>query len=333
MDNKPFEEQAEAFVKHKLLQARLKLTDPSFDTMGADFVLLGDIRGNTTPIVKVQIKGRTADKDTHVDIPVSYVVENFVVFIYLEWGSAEEELLIFFAEDLEAWPVSGGQYRLRIPKGCRSDDYFLHHRYSENSAIRIKNILAGQRPAKKFKSILIDGIFLKRAIKETIRTYSEIYPGRTWDTPRIGQLVAELSRFSGELDSDSVNCFLIESMDFPLGRSLIWDDSASREESGERGLERYFVNSRYDLFRMRTSEILLFKMEQQLERIINTENVLFVADDPGYNPYLQALYDREMTVTVAQLKGDFGSRMYHNFRYLDIMYPIGRCLGLEVDEL
>lgn len=74
-------------------------------------------------------------------------------------------------------------------------------------------------------------------------------------------------------------------------------------------------------------------MEQQLERIINTENVLVVADDLVYVPYLVELEKRGMTVTVAQLKGDFGSRMYHSFRYLDIMYPIGLCIGLQEDEV
>jgi hypothetical protein len=45
-------------------------------------------------------------------------------------------------------------------------------------------------------------------------------------------------------------------------------------------------------------------MEQQLERIINTENVLVVADDLVYVPYLVELEKRGMTVTVAQLKGE-----------------------------
>ena len=74
-------------------------------------------------------------------------------------------------------------------------------------------------------------------------------------------------------------------------------------------------------------------MEQELDRIINTENVLLVADDVTYIPYLSKLKDRGLTVTVAQLKGDFGSQMYHSSPYLDIMYPIGLCIGLEQDEL
>jgi hypothetical protein len=333
MDNKPFEMQAEAFATNRLLRAGLKLTKPSFDILGADFVLLGDMAGNTTPFVKVQIKGRTLNNDNSVEIPASYVVDNFVVFIYLQWGESGEELLVFFRADLERWPLSNGRYRLRIPKGFHSDNYFLQHRYGEGSAEEIRRILFGYQPVKKFNSMLIDGVFLKKAIHVTVETYSEIYPERAWDTPRIGSLLTELSRYAGEVASHPFNCFLIESMDIPLGRKLIWDESPTRDEMGERGIEHFHVDPLYDLFRLRTSEIVLFKMEEQLERIINTENVLFVADDPGYNPYLQALYDRKMTITIAQLKGDFGSRMQHNFRYFDIMYPIGRCLGLAAEEL
>jgi hypothetical protein len=74
-------------------------------------------------------------------------------------------------------------------------------------------------------------------------------------------------------------------------------------------------------------------MEQELERIINTDNVLLIADDPGYMPYLANLVERGITVTIGQLKTDFGSRMFHAFNYLDIMYPMGLCIGLAFDEL
>jgi hypothetical protein len=84
---------------------------------------------------------------------------------------------------------------------------------------------------------------------------------------------------------------------------------------------------------LKTQNIVSFKVEEQLNRIINVENVLLVADDFAYVPYLQELKNRGVEVVVFQHSENFGSRMYHGFKWADITYPLALAMGLGEHEL
>jgi hypothetical protein len=93
------------------------------------------------------------------------------------------------------------------------------------------------------------------------------------------------------------------------------------------------VGCSYNLFKLKTQNIVSFKVEEQLNRIINVENVLLVADDFAYVPYLKDLRNRGVEVVVFQHSENFGSRMYHGFNWADITYPLALAMGLEEHEL
>ncbi|MEH2376541.1 hypothetical protein [Nostoc sp.] len=94
-----------------------------------------------------------------------------------------------------------------------------------------------------------------------------------------------------------------------------------------------FVGSNCNLFKLKTQDFILFKVVEQLERIINVEYVFLVADDVGYNPYLQDLKDRGAEIIVFQNSENSGSRMFHNFNWADISYPLALAMGLNQHEL
>ncbi|MEH2380442.1 MAG: hypothetical protein V7K27_16405 [Nostoc sp.] len=58
-----------------------------------------------------------------------------------------------------------------------------------------------------------------------------------------------------------------------------------------------------------------------------------MADDVGYNPYLQDLKDRGVEIIVFQNSENSGSRMFQNFNWADISYPLALAMGLNQHEL
>ena len=100
-----------------------------------------------------------------------------------------------------------------------------------------------------------------------------------------------------------------------------------------RGEKPTFVGYGYNLFKFKTRDFVSFKVEEQLNRIVNVENVLLVADDYAYVQYLHELQSKRVKVIVFQNSENSGSRMYHGFKWVDIAYPLALAMGLEEYEL
>lgn len=98
-DNKPLEEQAETQVKQKLLRYDFNVVKPSFDILGADLLIMDNVETQYSKTLKIQSKGRFLKGNTSVVIPISYVVDNFIVFIYTIDQDDNEFLFVFFEED------------------------------------------------------------------------------------------------------------------------------------------------------------------------------------------------------------------------------------------
>jgi hypothetical protein len=130
---------------------------------------------------------------------------------------------------------------------------------------------------------------------------------------------------------EEVNCYLIYSSDFSL--ELFVDIGEITEDDFFRGERSSSVGCGYNLFKLKTQDLVSFKVEEQLNRIINVENVLLVADDYAYVPYLHELRNRGVEVIVFQNSENSGSSMYHGFQWADIAYPLALSMGLEKYEL
>ena len=335
MDTKPFEIQAESLIEHKLVKYDFLVTRPSFDKEGADLLIIKDISKKITPFIKIQCKGRTISANSNVTIPKKYVEENFVVFLYVEVKDSKEDYLYtYFQSDVLEWNDIGEKFQLIIPKNFSERDEFKKREFNDSVALKIEKILLKQAIndlIKSHNSIVIDGIFLKKAVMKTKGFYQELYPDKEFRKPSIDELVFQFCRYGQiELNSD-LNCYLIYSSDFGLEHIVeIGDLTVYDYMNGE--IEKS-VGSQYNLYKMKTGDFVSFKIEEQLKRLINTENVILVADDPAYVPYLNILKNRGIEIKIIKMKGDFGSIMQHQFLYADIMYPIGIAIGLEKYEL
>ncbi len=335
MDNKPLEIQAESLIKHKLIKHGLIVAKPSCDKEGADLLIIKDISQKITPFIKVQCKGRTIKRTSHVTIPTKYVEENFVVFLYLEAeGTKDEFLYVFFQDDIRRWRTVGVNFQLTIPKDFQKREEFKERLLNRGTITKIENILLKQAVNQLIKtnqSIIVDGIFLEKAVTKTQQFYKRLYPEKAFQNPNIDAIVEQLLRYSQVERKEEVNCYLIYSNHFSLEYSV--DIGEITEHDFFMGERSNSVGCSYNLFKLKTQNIVSFKVEEQLNRIINVENVLLVADDFAYVPYLQDLENRGVEVVVFQHSENFGSRMYHRFNWADITYPLALAMGLGEHEL
>ncbi|MEH2282854.1 MAG: hypothetical protein V7K90_16240 [Nostoc sp.] len=335
MDNKPLEIQAESIIQHKLVKDGFLVTKPSFDKEGSDLLIIENISQRITPFIKVQCKGRTIKKNSNVTIPTRYVEENFVVFLYVEeYETKNDFIYVFFQDDIKSWRTKGSDFQLIIPKDFQHRADFLERVYSKEARLKIENLLLRQTINQLIKtnySVIIDGIFLEKAVVQTRKIYKRIYSEKTLCKPNIDAIVEQLLKDAHIKRKEEVNCYLIYSTHFNLQAVV---DICEVEEDGlfmddNSSLVGYNCN----LFKLKTQDFILFKVVEQLERIINVESVFLVADDVGYNPYLQDLKDRGVEVIVFQNSENSGSRMFHNFNWADISNPLALAMGLNQDEL
>lgn len=335
MDTKPLEEQAESYVRHTLLKYEFLVTKPTFDQEGTDLLIVNDIRSKTTPFIRVQCKGRMVSTGSNVTIPKDYVDENFIVFLYvIKKESKDHFLYVYFQEDIEKWTDAGNTYRLYINRTFDEDNSYKERLFNKLIVPKIKNILLKQtinQQVKVHDSIIVDGIFLERAVKKTRQFYMDMYPNKKLVKPYIDDLIVQICRYTHLQLKKELTCYLIYSSHHALEEVV--EIGEVSENSFFTGTINRSVGKDFNLYKLKTDQIISFKIEEQLERLINTENVLLVADDPAYIPYLDDLKARGVEIKIAQLKGDLGSRMYHRFRYADISYPIAECIGIDKFDL
>lgn len=335
MDNKQLELQAEKLIEHKLIKHGLLVTKPSFDKEGTDLLIIKDISHKITRFIKVQCKGRTIKSNSNVTIPTKYVEENFVTFLYLEKEETKDDFLyVFFQDDIRRWRTVGANFQLTIPKDFQKREEFKEQLLNTKTITKIENILLKQAVNQLIKtnqSIIIDGIFLEKAVTKTQQFYNKLYPEKIFNNPNIDAIVEQLLRYSHVERKEEVNCYLIYSNHFSLEYSV--DIGEMTEYDFFMGERSNSVGCSYNLFKLKTQNIVSFKVEEQLNRIINVENVLLVADDFAYVPYLKDLRNRGVEVVVFQHSENFGSRMYHGFNWADIKYPLALAMGLEEHEL
>ena len=220
MDTKPVEIEAEKLIEHKLVKFDFLVTKQSVDKEGADLLIVKNISKKITSFVKVQCKGRKVIENSNVTIPKKYIEENFVVFVYVEVKETKKDFLyVYFHNNIVKWNDLGDKYQLYIPKNFYERDQFLEREFNSNSVLMIENILLNQainNLIKSNNSIVIDGIFLQKAITKTKRFYQHLYPEKEFENLCIDDLVSQFCIYGQVALNKDLNCYLIYSNDFGL---------------------------------------------------------------------------------------------------------------------
>lgn len=324
-DNKPAEHSAESLVIHHLLKYDIKTSKPFFDEEGTDLLLIDQVSRNSTAILRAQSKYRSYSKGkpSSVTIPVSYVAANFVLFLYVIDENNHDGLYVFFEEDIKRWDLNtSGEYYLGVSE--KSMHHFQKKLISASVAKQIKERLK-KIEIKKYTSLVIDGIFLEKAIQATKAIYTEIWPKRKLKQPSLAEIIKQFLHYYNHYPKSSadVHCALFLSEHFDL-EQWVTMPNLNVPETQSTGV-------RLSIFKSDT--IVSFEILEYLDRIINSENILLVADDIIYEPPLNKLKQEGIDVILIKLKTDLGGNLYTQHHWGDISYPLGLTLGLKAYEL
>lgn len=321
-DNKPAEHEAEFLIHSRLLKHNFNVTKPSFDKKGADLLIVDNIEGNLTKFLIIQSKLRTVSstKNNSVEIPIEYVKSNFVFFLYVNRGDEKETLYTFFEEDITRWRSTNANYVLNLSEKTllMQSKFIFDKKIVEKLQLRLN-----AQPIKKYTSMIIDGIFLEKAIKETEIIYANIWPDKKFLVPHIKDLITNfIYSIPFEQSPQDINCILYLSEHHNLETTVDFS-----------GLNLFTPIEGVKLSLNKSGKIICFEVLSELERIINAENVILVADDPAYESELKRIAEDGIDLVVYKMKHDSGSQMYTTLRYLDITHPLGKSIGLKNYEL
>lgn len=320
IDNKPLEDEAESFVKSKLLRYKFNMAKPSFDIKGADLLILDNIDTQYSKILKIQSKGRTLKKTTNsIKIHESYVKDDFIVFLYAidEVDKENEHLLTFFKEDIELWNKLDNNYTLSFTSESILTDKFQSKAFDKTVVTRINKLLERTK-IKKYTSVVVDGIFLQQAMTKTLRIYQDMYPEKNLEYPSIESVILNITSMYNRFQSEEniINCHIynynenIEGSKVINGNITIDDDIETR------------------IYTHETNGLIYQEIEEYFIKILNLENILFVADDIIYEPILHKLTDDNIDVILVMLSEGYGNNMFTKHRWGDIFYPIAQAMGL-----
>lgn len=142
-DNKPIENEAVDYIKNRLAKCNINFAEPNFDKKGSDLFALKKLDEYTYKFLTIQAKGRTVfEKPSSVVIPVEYIQEDFVVFIYLKTESKTDDYLYcFFYEELSTWNVKNDKATLSIPTNFKDIQYFIENEWSDSKIKSFENKL------------------------------------------------------------------------------------------------------------------------------------------------------------------------------------------------
>ncbi|MGK0273228.1 MAG: hypothetical protein ACI88H_003907 [Cocleimonas sp.] len=320
VDNKPLEEEAEFFVKNKLLRYGFNIAKPSFDIKGADLIILDNIDSNYSKVLKIQSKGRTLKKTTNsIKIHESYVKDDFIVFLYAidEENKDQEYLCTFFKEDIESWNKSNDNYTLSFTSKSILTDQFQSKIFNKEVAIKINEILERTK-VKKCTSVVVDGVFLDRVIYETFLDYKEIHPEKDLQIPSIESVIMNITSMYNSFKSEEnvLNFHVYNYNESVDGSKVVTGNIIMSNETENR------------IYFHETNGFICQDIEEYFAKILNLENIIFVADDVIYEPILHELTDMNIDVILVMHSELGGNNMFTGYRWGSIYYPIAQAMGL-----
>lgn len=328
MDTKPLQKQAEFYIASELLKYDFKAIEPFFDEEGTDLIVIQNINLKITKFLKIQCKGRNIKNGTSpVTIPISYVDENFVVFLYVIDEDKNNSLYLFMPEQIKEWNVNKqNEYVLTMNKKKISTDYFQSKLFNKDLSEILRKKL-NKTETKNYTSVLIDGIFLEKAMDKTMQIYAEIWPEKEFVKPDLITVLKNILDCYDRHKSEKkiVNCYVFLSESFNLEERIDCSLINSNFMTKNGNEAKVFIN--------RTNEIIGFEVLEQLDRLINNDNIVLVANDRIYEADLEKLAEKKVEIIVVKFNQHNDNDMLAAFKWGDIVYPLGLSIGLERNEI
>ena len=167
--------------------------------------------------------------------------------------------------------------------------------------------------------VFIDYIFLLKAIYDTKKIYSKIYPNRTFNKILISSLVQYLIELAENWGKNIVDIYVITADEYPLDEDVISMDVKEIDIEND-SIPIHQINC----------DFISFQIEE-LAKTNTIQNIILFADDSAYSPILSSW--QESAIDIILIKFSEESRMPPKIKYYDINYLLGRCMGLDQHEL
>jgi hypothetical protein len=168
--------------------------------------------------------------------------------------------------------------------------------------------------------LIVDGIFLENSIQKTIKSYKEIYPDRSFSYPDLQDVVSSIISTYDYFKSNEkiINCYVFYYTEY--------------EEIGITKL-KFTIDSGVEckIFVEKTNEFICFEIIDHLERIINTENIILIANDIVYEKTLNEIKEKGIDVILVTSRKNEG-RMFTEHKWGNITYPLATSIGLKHHE-
>lgn len=310
--------EAEYYVTSLLNKHDFLVSKPMYDKEGCDLQII-DNQTSPSKLLRIQSKGRTFESSTNITIPIKYVDETFVLFLYLRDELKKEYLYIYFDEDIRKFKIINNEYVLYCSKKT-----FI----SENSLflfnIRVKKLEEYLFKAKiKYQTtIIIDSQSLQQSINNTREFYVNYYPKKSIIKPRLIDVIKEIIRCydKSERNNKTINVFLFNSLKQNIENTFLKPD------------ELIINNNKIRIFELNIDGDVTIEIEDYLRRVIDSENILLTINNTSFIPLLERLKEEGKDITLVCEKNDDGIRE-HGFHWGKIDYPISLALNLLPEEI
>jgi len=319
MDTSKLAIQSEELISSTLSKFDFLVSKPKYDTDGCDLQILDNLI-HPTRLLRVQSKGRHFERSTNVEISKKHVDDNYILFIYLIDNDKNDTLYIFFPEEIKQLHSNENNYKLYCSKKTFATKYHSNI-FSKDKAKQLKLRLLASRIKEK-TTVLIDSFCLENGIMSTLRAYKELYPERDLLTPRTLDIFKQiLSCYDGrKLENKIINIYL-----FLTPHNFIKTEYYDSEEL-------YVGENKIRIFEMHINGLVSFEIEDFLNRIIDSENIILTASDIKYLPLIKELkaQNRDIILVCEKLDNDLRS---FGFNWGNIAYPIAFAMGLHPHEI
>lgn len=158
---------AEDLIAHKLLRSGVLVAKPKFDQEGTDLLAFVGV-SDGAKFCRIQCKGRSLinSKNSQVLVPLGYVTDAFILFLFVETGDTDKTYLFcFLGKDIRQWPRSadGKDYVLSISENKLENEFGA--------------FIFNERKIHEIKKAIINVDNIKGEFKKVIYGYGDITLG------------------------------------------------------------------------------------------------------------------------------------------------------------
>lgn len=144
MDTKTLEMEAVNQIQSLVSRYGFHYSNPNYDKNGADFMIVREGENGLCYTLRCQSKGRNVSiHASSVVIPQSYMVDYFLVFVYVRPENVDEtETYLYTATDIrKVWKVKDGNYVLNLSKNFTKEEDNYKYIMNKERATIVRELL------------------------------------------------------------------------------------------------------------------------------------------------------------------------------------------------